>query len=246
MDAKTNRQFLRGDLWAQWSAFTTDQRQRKPHPTPQKPAPDEAPLIELVSPRDFSVGQMPLLEAMRRRKSHRQYRDTPLTLEELSFLLWAAQGVREVVFEGQITRRTVPSGGSRHPFETYLSIRNVTGLPVGLYRYLAVEHQLCQLSTDAALQDELARACCDFALASAVVFLWTAIPYRTEYRYGPVAAKLIAQDSGHMCQNLYLACEGIGAGTCAVGAYHQKELDELLGLDGEDEFVVYCAPVGKV
>jgi SagB-type dehydrogenase family enzyme len=81
---------------------------------------------------------------------------------------------------------------------------------------------------------------------SAVVFLWTAIPYRTEWRYTIVAPKLIAQESGHICQNLYLACEAIGAGTCAVGAYDQKKMDELLGVDGEDEFTIYVAPVGKV
>jgi nitroreductase len=49
-----------------------------------------------------------------------------------------------------------------------------------------------------------------------------------------------------MCQNLYLACEAIGAGTCAVGAYHQNKLDAFLGVDGQDEFAIYVAPVGKV
>jgi SagB-type dehydrogenase family enzyme len=78
-----------------------------------------------------------------------------------------------------------------------------------------------------------------------VTFIWTAIPYRTEWRYGPLAPKLIAQDSGHVCQNLYLACTAIHAGTCAVGAYNQSKMDTLLGIDGIDEFTMYCAPVGK-
>lgn len=60
------------------------------------------------------------------------------------------------------------------------------------------------------------------------------------------AHKVIALDAGHVCQNLYLACEAIDAGTCAIAAYDQEELDELLGLDGEEEFSIYLAPVGKV
>jgi nitroreductase len=61
-----------------------------------------------------------------------------------------------------------------------------------------------------------------------------------------MAPKLIALDAGHVCQNLYLACEAISAGTCGIAAYNQKEMDAALGLDGTDEFAVYCAPVGKV
>ena len=79
-----------------------------------------------------------------------------------------------------------------------------------------------------------------------VVFVWTTIPYRMEWRYSIAAHKVIAIDAGHVCQNLYLACEAIKAGTCAVGAYHQELMDKLIGVDGEDEFTIYLAPVGKV
>jgi SagB-type dehydrogenase family enzyme len=81
---------------------------------------------------------------------------------------------------------------------------------------------------------------------SAVTFIWTAIPYRTEWRYGPAASKLIAVDAGHLCQNLYLACGAIGAGMVAVGAFDRIVMDQVLGVDGEDEFSIYCAPVGKL
>jgi SagB-type dehydrogenase family enzyme len=81
---------------------------------------------------------------------------------------------------------------------------------------------------------------------SAVTFIWTAIPYRMEWRYGLSAHKVIALDAGHVCQNLYLACETINTGTCAIAAYDQEELDELLDLDGEEEFAIYIASVGKV
>ena len=98
------------------------------------------------------------------------------------------------------------------------------------------------------LAKKLGEACMKqiFVRKSAVTFIWTTIPYRTEWRYDKVSHKIIAQDAGHMCQNLYLAAGAIGAGTCAIGAYYQNEVDELIGVDGQDEFTVYIAPVGKL
>jgi SagB-type dehydrogenase family enzyme len=81
---------------------------------------------------------------------------------------------------------------------------------------------------------------------SAVTFVWTTVPYRMEWRYSLAAHRVILIDVGHVCQNLYLACEAIDAGTCAVGAYDQQAIDALIGVDGEDEFTVYLAPVGKL
>jgi len=246
MDYKSYRQMVRGDLWDQWSTLELDQKLGLPTPPLQKPYPSEAVLIDLVPASDITVGSMPVLEAIRRRESCRSYQPTALTIEELSFLLWATQGVKSIIRSGYATRRTVPSGGSRHPFETYLAVQRVDGLAPGLYRYLGIEHKLLQLKEDPDIGTKICDGCADFALESAVTFIWTAIPYRTEWRYGPLAPKLIAQDSGHMCQNLYLACTAIQAGTCAVGAYSQAKMDALLDVDGVDEFTVYCAPVGKI
>jgi SagB-type dehydrogenase family enzyme len=91
---------------------------------------------------------------------------------------------------------------------------------------------------DAALSGQLWNA--------AAYFIWTAIPYRTEWRYAEASAKLVAIDAGHVCENLYLACEAVGCGTCGIGAYLQEAMDEFLGVDGRDEFAIYAAPVGKV
>jgi SagB-type dehydrogenase family enzyme len=85
-----------------------------------------------------------------------------------------------------------------------------------------------------------------FAGEAAVTFIWTALPSRTEWRYAEASYKVIALDAGHVCQNLYLACEAIGAGTCAIAAYNQDLADRLVDVDGDEEFVVYLAPVGKV
>src|SRR5512141_1156900 len=84
-----------------------------------------------------------------------------------------------------------------------------------------------------------------FVGKGAVTFFWSVIPYRMEWRYAPAAHRVLPMDVGHVCQNLYLSAEAIGAGVCAVAAYDQEALDALLNLDGEEEFVIYLAPVGK-
>lgn len=264
---ETYRNFLKSDLWEEWEKIETDQRRRVPAPPTQKPYPEDATLFDLVAPQDFTVGKMPLIEAIRHRRSHRKYTEEALTLEELSFLLWATQGISKVMTKklrkklidtvgsskevvdtiDSSTLRTVPSGGARHPFETYLLVNRVIGLEHGLYRYLPLEHKLCFLYVNTELTEKVHDACYkQYVKNSAVTFIWAAIPYRTEWRYSIVSPKIIAQDSGHLCQNLYLASEAIGAGTCAVGAYDQGKMDLILGVDGKEEFAIYVAPVGKI
>jgi SagB-type dehydrogenase family enzyme len=258
---RTARRFLKADLWVKWEKSETDQRKGIKPPANQKPYPKDATLVELVSPDNFSLGQMPLVEAIRKRRSRREYTDEYLSLEELSFLLWATQGVDQEATQsyrewlaGLIGRpasdihtllRTVPSGGACHPFETYLAVNRVRGLKPGLYRYLSVEHKLLCVDEGPAFAEKMSNLPL-MLKRGAVLFIWTAVPYRSEWRYTIVAPKMIAQESGHICQNLYLACEAIRAGTCAVGAYNQEQMDDLLSVDGEDEFTIYIAPVGKV
>ena len=240
-----SRRILGSDMFEVWEGTDSDQRLGLPMPAIQKPVPAEALLIDLPAPETFTFGQVSVLQALQNRKSRRQYRPDPLTLSELAFLCWATQGVRKVEADGSRLWRIPPSAGARHPFETYLAVLRVEGLQPGLYRYLGIEHQLCLLRADPDIAEHIAHTCTGFARHSAVTFVWTAIPYRTEWRYCSVAPKFIAQDSGHVCQNLYLACEAIGCGTCAVSAYAQKALDDFLGVDGQTEFSVYSAPVGK-
>lgn len=242
------RKYMRSDLWLEFRGLSTDQQRRLPNPPLQKPYPADQPLIDLVEPEDFEVGTLPVRDAIARRTSRRAYSQTALSLEELSYLAWATQGVHEIWRGGIALRRTVPSAGARHAFETYLVLSRVEGLEVGLYRYLSLEHKLLPLRMDPALPGEVATGCHEqpFIARSAAVFIWTAIPYRTEWRYAHMAPKLVNIDAGHVCQNLYIAAESIGAGVCAVAAYDQKALDALLGVDGEDEFAIYVAPVGKV
>jgi SagB-type dehydrogenase family enzyme len=188
-----------------------------------------------------------LSDAIARRESRRRFLQTPLTLDELAFLLWSTQGVRARLHEAAVLR-TVPSAGCRHPFETYLAVLRIETLPPGIYRYLPLDHALALEQNCADLSERLTAATRGqrFAGEAAVTFIWSAIPARAEWRYAEASYKVIAIDAGHVCQNLYLSCEAIGAGTCAIAAYNQDLVDELIGVDGSEEFSVYLAPVGKV
>jgi SagB-type dehydrogenase family enzyme len=255
----SKRELLKAYEWAQFDQITSDQQEGLPRPGIQKPIPTDARLIDLIPPDQFTVGQIPTIDVIRDRISHRNFTNDAITLEELSFLLWATQGVRDKVIEDGITyiMRNVPSGGNRHPIETYLSIHNVERIQPGLYRYLPIDHKLILEKIDQTLPEQVKQGSLNqnsqsvkephyFIKEAAVVFIWTAIPYRSEWRYHKAAAKLIALDAGHICQNLYIAAGAIGAGTCSVGAFDQTKMNALLDVDGEEEFVLYMAPVGKI
>jgi SagB-type dehydrogenase family enzyme len=224
----------------------SDQDLGKPAPPLQKPPEPGHEIIDLPAP-DAAVLRKPDFHAcLAERRSRRRFTPEALSPGELSYLLWATQGVHRIVADGKATLRTVPSGGARHPFETYLLLSHITDSQPGIYRYLPLSHQLVRLTQAADLPQRVSTACNgqDFVGRSAAVFVWSCIPYRSEWRYHVRSHKAMLLDAGHICQNLYLACEALGAGTCAIAAYNQQAMDELIGLDGGDEFVVYLAPVG--
>ena len=244
---RANRDALRNGPWPDFPT-QSDQKRGVPTPTPQQPYNASAPLIDLPAPDPTILAKPALFECIADRKSHRKYTGESLTIQELAYLLWATQGVRRVIMGGTGSLRTVPSSGARNPFETYLAINRVRGIDPGVYRYLPFEHKLVYLFTAESLADKLGELAMGqpFVGQSAVCFIWSAVPYRAEWRYGTQAAKGILLDAGHVCQNLYLACESIGCGTCAIAAYWQEDFDRFLNLSGEDELVVYLASVGKV
>jgi len=246
------RRFLQAAGWEERQQQTTrtDQQLGVPEPPAQKAYPPNSTIIELPLPESTGLGTMPVISALGNRESRRKYTGGAIRLDQLSFLLWATQGVRKTVVADGITkyRRLSPSAGARHPFESYLAVERVDGLTSGLYRYLHLEHRLLSLRPEHGLAEQFGRAACQqvWMRDAAVVFVWTAIPYRTEWRYARTSHKVIALDAGHLCQNLYLACEALGLGTCAVAAYVQDQVDQLLEVDGADEFTIYLAPVGRI
>ena len=243
----SGRYFLTDRIREEVDFYSTPQSRGVRPPPVQKPVATGSRVIPLPSPATWSIPPCDLQSAIANRESHRRFTAESLSLEELAFLLWATQGVRAELHEAAVLR-TVPSAGCRHPFETYLGVLRVTGLEYGLYRYLPLDNALVHERDLPHLSAGLTAACRGqgFAGQAAVTFLWTAVAARTEWRYAEASYKVIALDAGHVCQNLYLACEAIGAGACAIAAYNQTLADELLGVDGDEEFTVYVAPVGKI
>lgn len=243
---KSLKYFLKDDIRQQTDFRHTDQNIGVPAPPIEKPSLADAKKIALTAPEALKIGDLSVKTAILQRESRRRFNNQAISLDELSFLLWSTQGVRQ--WRQTNALRTVPSAGNRHALETYLAVFNVDGLEPGIYRYLPSQHQLVLESTPPQLKAKTIEAALNqqFAGSGAVTFIWTAIPYRMEWRYGQASYKVIALDAGHVCQNLYLACQAIGAGTCAIAAYDQPAADQLLNIDGDDEFVIYMAPVGKV
>jgi SagB-type dehydrogenase family enzyme len=242
-----HRNFLKDSIRKTINFRDTDQNRGIAPPPIEKPYAADATRIDLVPYGKWKdIRAVALTAAFADRKSRRVYRNDPLSLEELSFLLWATQGIRTPINSGH-AYRTVPSAGCRHALETYLCVLNIDGLQRGVYRYLPVEHQLLLEFAEEGLGKKVVAAVFGqpYPGKAAVTFVWAAVPYRMEWRYDIAAYKVIALDAGHVAQNLYLACETMGAGTCAIAAYDQEAMDALLGIDGKDEFAIYLASVGK-
>ncbi|MDL2215805.1 SagB/ThcOx family dehydrogenase [Ruminococcaceae bacterium OttesenSCG-928-N02] len=233
----------------------SDQMKKLPQPPLANPA-RGGQTIPLT--RDFSgvITQRDVEAVIAGRISHRFYATDAVTQAQLAFLLWASQGVRGIRGNNYAALRTVPSGGARHAFETYLAINNVQGLPAGIYHYLPLTHELeciqpggiCSVpgKENAPLPEMVSHCVCDqkWAAGAAVTFFYTMVAYRGEWRYAERTHRVALIDVGHVAQNLYLACEASGLGTCAIAAFRQADSDALLQVDGEEEFTIYVCPVG--
>jgi len=202
--------------------------------------------VELPRPEAVSVPAADLRAVIEGRRTVRAYAEQPLTLDELSWLLWTTQGVQRVT-PRPATMRTVPSAGARHAFETLALINRAEGLAPGLYRFVAGEHKLVEADLTPGIGERIAQATWDpiIVTGSAVTFIWVAVAARMYWRYGERGYRYLLLDAGHVCQNLYLAAEAIGCGACAIGAFYEDPLDAALGIDGAEQFTMYLGAVGK-
>ena len=194
-----------------------------------------------LPPADLSA-RAPLWPSIAQRRSVRDYAPKPLTLHELSQLLWASQGVTA---PGEYALRAAPSAGALYPIETYLVVNNVAGLEPGVYHYRVPDHKL-ELLQRAACGRDLAEAALgqEMCASAAVVFVWTAIIQRSRWKYGQRAYRYIYLDAGHIAAHVSLAAVALGLGSCQIAAFFDDEVNAVVQVDGESEFAVYMTSVG--
>jgi SagB-type dehydrogenase family enzyme len=210
-------------------------------PEPFKTYPG-APTISLPPPA--APGGMSLWEVLKKRRSSRDYTDDPLATDELSRLLWAACGATRT-YGGHLLR-TAPSAGALYPIETYVGVRSVAGIAEGLYHYEVKDHAL-GLLRKGGVSAELAEAALGQSMvkSAGVVFLWTAVFGRSEVKYLERAYRYVYLDAAHIAGNLLLAATALGLSACPIAALYDNEINEILGVDGDEESILYMASVGK-
>ncbi|TFG19072.1 MAG: SagB/ThcOx family dehydrogenase, partial [Promethearchaeota archaeon] len=183
-------------------------------------------------------------DVIRKRHSTRKFADETISLESLSLILTAMNGITRI--ERGFPFRTVPSAGGLFPIETYVSINNVEKLDSGIYHYYLPKHEL-ECIQKGNFKNLIAQACLGQAMAakSALNFIWTAIIERSKWKYLQRCYRYIYLDAGHIGQNFYLAAESLGLGACTIGAIFDDDLNEILSIDGIQETALYVGVLGK-
>ena len=187
---------------------------------------------------------MALDAALRQRRSVRDFQPQPLSLGQLSYLLWASTGIGRT--EGGYEFRTAPSAGALYPIETYVVVNDVRKLEPGLYHYAVRGHELERLRTGDLRRDVAMAALRQGMCANApVVFVWTAIVERSKWKYRQRAYRYIYLDAGHIAENLALAAVSLGLGTCQIAALFDDEINHILDVDGVEETTIYMSVAGR-
>ena len=193
---------------------------------------------QILLPSPATVGTLSLEEALAGRRSAREFSETALASNQLSQILWAAQGITDEAFGG----RTAPSARSIYPYNLYIIVRKVEDLPAGLYHFLPAEQAIRPLIlSETLLQGEAEQPSVSSAPA---VLVYGAIYDKTREKFaGESAIQVTLQESGHIAQNVYWPAVAAGLGTVVVGGFDADAVKAELALP-VDETVVYLQPFG--
>jgi SagB-type dehydrogenase family enzyme len=196
-------------------------------------------MLRLPEPRMQSP--VSVEEALRRRRSIRNYSEDALTLAEVSQLLWSAQGEA-----GRHNGRTAPSAGALYPLEVYLVAGNVAELEVGVYKYLPKHHALvCHASGDKRIMLAAAAMLQEWLRKAPAVIVLAAVEARTTRKYGKRGIRYVHMEAGHAGQNVSLQAVTLGLATVTVGAFSDTRVKQALDM-GDDEQPLYLMPIGRV
>jgi len=196
-------------------------------------------MISLPEPK--LDGSVSLEKCLFVRRSIREFRDEPMSLADVSQLLWSSSGITD----RHTGYRTTPSGGGLFPLETILIAGRVDGLESAAYRYVPASHSLEKLAPGD--HREAFQATCfnqTFISAAPVTIVWAAVYERTEVKYGDLSPALIHMEMGHAAQNVSLQAIPLGYDAVCIGAMNAFDVIKMLGLK-HDEIPEYAISIGK-
>ncbi len=202
-----------------------------------------AETVKLAHPAQLRPAD--LWQVLRDRRSRRAFAREPLAQEDLFLLLWAAQGVTQ---PGPWPLRTAPSAGALYPVETYVLAARVADLGAGVYHWELPEERLARVTAREDVAGAARAACLgqEMVEAAAATVVWTALWARGGQKYGERALRYAYLDAGHAAENLHLAAEALGLACCMIGAFFDDAMNQLVGVDGQAESVLYAAAVGRL
>jgi SagB-type dehydrogenase family enzyme len=233
-----------GDRFQQETKYSRNKLGNGPdwsiRPEPYKHYPNNQK-IKLPPPKSTST--VSLDDAIQNRRSIRDFSKKALTMNQLSYLLWASTGINRKEYGFEL--RTTPSAGALYPIETYLVINNVENILQGTYHY-NIKHHLLEKIKTGDFRKEISKAALDQIMCyhAAVVFIWTAIFNRSKCKYGERAYRYIYLDAGHIAENIALSATSLKLGSCQIAALYDDEVNQLIDIDGKKESTVYMSVIG--
>lgn len=199
------------------------------------------PSGKISLPEPFFKGKLSTEEALQRRRSVRKYQDKPLTLQEISQLLWAAQGIT-----GEYGMRTAPSAGALYPIELYLVACSVDGLAAGIYRYRPKGHELLKVAEGDKRRDLSLAALGQESLRKGAASVVIAAVYgRTTGKYRERGMRYVHMEVGGVAENIHLQAVSLGVGTVFVGAFDDERVKTVVNMaEGEEPLAIM--PLGRI
>lgn len=205
--------------------------------------PSVKPIREvIVLPKPKLTSSTALEEAIQSRRSKRYYSEQPVTQQELSQILWSAQGITD-----EAGHRAAPSARSAYPFSIYVVVRNVSGIPAGLYLYNPKDHSLGSLGLANAGDRLIEAKVQDNSQKSPVVLALVAAPAKMlEKAPDNDPMPNIYLEAGHIGQNIYLQVESLKMATVVTGGFSKEAVATALELDAQNEVITYLVPFGHI
>jgi SagB-type dehydrogenase family enzyme len=205
--------------------------------------------LSYILPSPKTEGKVTVEEAILKRRSHRSFIKAAISAEDLSQILWSAYGITEPLDGYPQTRgglRTSPSAGAVYPLELYVLVRKVKDIEPGVYKYISQSHKIVRV-INKDMKNELSNAALNQEMIRVVpaCLFYTAVFSRSTQSYGDRGReRYVYMELGHSAQNVYLQAEALHLGTCAIGAFNDAEVKDVMQLP-EDEEPLYIMPIGR-